>query len=240
MFAGLHGASAADAVTFAGHEFEVEAAACQAPTPPPPHAQWQPRIDAARTNTRTSAAVSASGLEGTEPDVALDATHDPGLAKGARDLDLPPWSKGRYGSAIGRAVHAVLQTVDLATSARLDQAVAGHEQLVRQLAESGLASDIVKNATARQHWRETYVGTVQADGAVLEGYVDLVYREDDGALVIVDYKTDAVPSGAIASRVTYYKPQMDAYRTALAAATDARVSTMLLFRNPAGSATVHV
>ena len=30
---------------------------------------------------------------------------------------------------------------------------------------------------------------------VLEGYVDLIYRDDDGTLVIVDYKTDAMPRG---------------------------------------------
>ena len=35
---------------------------------------------------------------------------DPGLHKRPRDLDLPPWQKGRYGSAVGRAVHGVLQT----------------------------------------------------------------------------------------------------------------------------------
>ena len=49
---------------------------------------------------------------------------DPGLAKDARDLDLPPWNKGRYGTAIGRAVHAVLQTVDLATGAGIDDTAA--------------------------------------------------------------------------------------------------------------------
>ena len=49
---------------------------------------------------------------------------DPGLAKDGRDLELPPWNKGRYGTAIGRAVHAVLQTVDLATGAGLDDAAA--------------------------------------------------------------------------------------------------------------------
>ena len=43
---------------------------------------------------------------------------DPGLAKDARDLELPPWNKGRYGTAVGRAVHAVLQTVDLVTGDR--------------------------------------------------------------------------------------------------------------------------
>jgi ATP-dependent exoDNAse (exonuclease V) beta subunit len=75
---------------------------------------------------------------------------------------------------------------------------------------------------------------------VLEGFVDLVYREDDGSLAIVDYKTDAVPAGGVASRVVYYRPQLDAYRTALAAATGARVTTTLLFLNPTGSAAVPV
>ena len=45
------------------------------------------------------------------------AADDPGVAKEGRDLELPPWNKGRYGTAIGRAVHAVLQTIDLATGA---------------------------------------------------------------------------------------------------------------------------
>jgi ATP-dependent exoDNAse (exonuclease V) beta subunit len=111
---------------------------------------------------------------------------------------------------------------------------------VRRLAAAAIASDVVQRAAAREHWRETYVGTVQADGVVLEGYVDLIYREDDGTLVIVDYKTDAVPSGAIASRVTYYKPQMDAYRRALVAATGANVTTTLLFLHPSAAVAVPV
>ena len=47
-----------------------------------------------------------------------------GLQKRPRDLDLPPWLKGRYGTAVGRAVHGVLQTIDLATGDGLDAAVA--------------------------------------------------------------------------------------------------------------------
>ncbi len=42
---------------------------------------------------------------------------------------------------------------------------------------------------ARPHWRETYVGSI-VDDVLVEGYVDLLFRDDDG-LVIVDYKTDA-------------------------------------------------
>jgi ATP-dependent helicase/nuclease subunit A len=223
--------------------------------PPPPYAEFRRVVDAARRASRRVSAQSASGLEGTEPDVIL-ADVDPGLvdveaglAKGPRGLDLPPWTKGRYGSAVGRAVHGVLQSVDLATGAGLDDAVRAQTvaegvtdqaALVMSLARAALGSALVARAAAREHWRETYVGTVVDDGVVLEGYVDLIFRDDNGALVIVDYKTDAVPSGAIPSRVAYYRPQLDAYRRALEAATGAVVRTQLLFLTPTTAVAVPV
>lgn len=79
------------------------------------------------------------------------------------------------------------------------------------------------------------MGILRADGTVLEGYLDLTYRDDDGSLVIVDYKTDAVPPGVIPTRVTYYRPQLDADREALSAATGGRVSATLLFLHPGAS-----
>jgi ATP-dependent helicase/nuclease subunit A len=181
-------------------------------SPPPDYDEWLAGIEAAQNSSRVHTAISASGLEGTEPAVVFGEPDEAevGLAKGASSLELPPWSKGRYGSAIGRAVHAVLQVVDLATGAGLDEAVAsqsvaegvtGNEALVLALAQSALRSDLVKRAAAQEHWRETYVGTELDDGTVLEGYVDLIYRNDDGSLVVVDYKTDAVSSGAIAEVV---------------------------------------
>jgi ATP-dependent exoDNAse (exonuclease V) beta subunit len=118
--------------------------------------------------------------------------------------------------------------------------VIGHEHTVRALVQAALDSDVVARAAGLEHWRETYLGTVQDDGKILEGYADLIYRDPDGALVIVDYKTDAVPAGAIQSRVEYYRPQMDAYRQALSAATGAEVSATLLFLNPSTSVAVEV
>ena len=103
---------------------------------------------------------------------------------------------------------------------------------MRSLVRSALGSELVRRAAAREHWRETYVGTVQADGTVLEGFVDLVYREDDGSLVVVDYKTDAVPAEALDARVAYYAPQVRTYAGVLTAATGARVDTTLLFLTP--------
>jgi ATP-dependent helicase/nuclease subunit A len=210
----------------------------------PEWSAWLASITEARERSRRVSAVSASGLEGTEPAAALDpavAEETPGSAKGARDVELPPWSKGRYGSAVGRAVHAVLQSIDLATGDGLDGAVAAqcaaegvteHADVVRALVESALASEPVRRAAARPHWREPYVGILQDDGTVLEGFVDLVYRDDGGTLVIVDYKTDAIPAAAIGARTAYYAPQLAAYEQAIAEATAAKVSARGLFLHP--------
>ncbi len=72
------------------------------------------------------------------PDVAASfgGAEPPGAAKGQREVELPPWSKGRYGTALD-------------------------------------------------------------DGTIVEGFVDLMYREDDGSNVIIDYKTDDIPDTAI-------------------------------------------
>ncbi|MEJ7630332.1 MAG: 3'-5' exonuclease, partial [Nocardioidaceae bacterium] len=206
-------------------------------------ADWLAAIERVREASRRVSAVSASGLEGTEPAVVLtpSAGSPPGQAKGARDVELPPWSKGRYGSAIGRAAHGVLQVVDLATGDGLEEAVASqciaegvteHADVVRGLVRSALESDIVRRAAERAHWRETYVGMVEADGLVVEGFVDLVYREDDGSLVVVDYKTDAIPAAAIGARTQFYAPQVAAYEKAVAAASACSVRATLLFLHP--------
>jgi ATP-dependent exoDNAse (exonuclease V) beta subunit len=93
---------------------------------------------------------------------------------------------------------------------------------------------VVRRAASRPHWRETYVGTVVGD-RVLEGFIDLVYEDDDG-LVIVDYKTDTVPLAALDRRVAYYRPQVAAYVAGLAAATGRPVArAVLLFLSPGGA-----
>ncbi len=214
---------------------------------PPDFDAWLAGVGQSAEASRQHPAFSASGLEGTDPDaegplpdvegplpdidvaadVAINVTRTDdevasGVAKGGRDVELPAWSKGRYGSAIGRAVHGVLQVVDLASGSGLQDAVAAQcvaegvvelAPLVTLLVRSALGSDVVKRAAAREHWRESYVGMVQKDGTVSEGFVDLIYREDDGSLVIVDYKTDDAPDSALPSRVGYYAPQLNAYRT---------------------------
>ena len=122
-------------------------------------------------------------------EVADAAERDPGLRKGARDLELPPWNKGRYGTAIGRAVHAVLQTVDLATGANLEhiaaaqaasEGVIGKEPEIAALARAAIESDVVRDAVAHGFRREMYVAAPVGDH-LLEGYIDLTYRDEAGS-----------------------------------------------------------
>jgi len=79
------------------------------------------------------------------------------------------------------------------------------------------------------------LGTQGDDGVVVEGYVDLIFRQDDGSLVIVDYQTDSIPDGAVPFRTRHYRPQLEAYRGVLTSATDVAVATRVLFLRPMGS-----
>jgi len=128
---------------------------------------------------------------------------------------------------LGRAVHAVLQTVDLTTGAGLDvtaraqahaEGIAGREREVQRLAASVLGSPIVRAAVAdgRERWREVPVAA-HVDDVVLEGFVDLLLRTP-GGLVVVDYKTDRAPTGAaLDDAVERYSVQAAAYALALEA-----------------------
>jgi ATP-dependent helicase/nuclease subunit A len=200
--------------------------------------EWRAARDAAlaasaRSRVRSATAIAAEVA-------APSPVVDPGLVKDPRDLELPPWNKGRYGTAIGRAVHAVLQTVDLATGADVDataaaqaaaEGVIGHEREIAALARSAISSSIVKEAIANDFRREMYVAT-SVDGVTLEGYVDLVFRHD--GLVVVDYKTDAWRDHAdLDEKVARYRLQGASYALALEAATGERVTrcVFLFLRN---------
>jgi ATP-dependent exoDNAse (exonuclease V) beta subunit len=216
------------------------------PTPPsdlPPLDDWRRHRETALATSRVPRTVAATALT---PEGRPEALVDPGLHKRPRNLDLPPWQKGRYGTAIGRAVHAVLQTVDLATGAGRAEAVAaqaaaegviGHEAYIDALVRAALASPSVIEASTRPHWRELYVGVPLGGGRTLEGYVDLLYRSDDG-LVVVDYKTGpASPDADLDPLVERYRAQGASYALAVADATGEPVVGMVFaFLTPAGPA----
>ncbi len=214
------------------------------PEAPPPFDEWRAERERAIALGSRPTTVAATALteEGT-PDAAAEP--DPGLQKRPRDLDLPPWLKGRYGSAVGRAVHGVLQSIDLATGAGLDAAVASQCEAeavpdragdVRALVSRALEAPSVQAAAARPHWREVYACTPVDGDRLLEGYIDLLYR-DDGALVVVDYKTASTSDPQeLAQRVAGYRLQGASYAFTVAAATGEPVSRVVfVFLTPDGA-----
>jgi ATP-dependent exoDNAse (exonuclease V) beta subunit len=213
--------------------------------PPPlmPFVEWQKARDGMLRKASRPTTVSATALtdEGA-PDVEVEP--DPGLEKRPRDLDLPPWLKGRYGTSVGRAVHGVLQTIDLETGVGLDAAVAAQCEAeavtdrtedVRRLVGFALESPSVREAASSPHWREVYVST-PVDGRVLEGYIDLLFRAPEG-LVVVDYKTAATSDpGELARRVEGYRVQGASYAMTVGGSTGERVVRVsFVFLTPDGA-----
>jgi ATP-dependent helicase/nuclease subunit A len=218
------------------------------PAGPPAFAQWEAERSAALQQAGRPTTVAASALtdEG-EPD--SEGEPDPGLQKRPRDLDLPPWLKGRYGTAVGRAVHGVLQTIDLATGAGLDEALAAQCEAeavpdrlreVRGLVQQALGSPSVVEAAVSPHWREIYSCTPH-EGRLLEGYIDLLYRGPDG-LVVVDYKTAATSDPEVLDqRVEGYRLQGASYALTIGSSTDEPVTRVtFLFLTPEGAVERHL
>jgi ATP-dependent helicase/nuclease subunit A len=210
--------------------------------------RWAAERSAALGRASRPTAVAATALtdEG-GPD--SEGEPDPGLEKRVRDLDLPPWLKGRYGTAVGRAVHGVLQTVDLATGDGLDEALAAQCEAeavpdriddVRQLVGDALGSPTVREAATCPHWREVYACT-PLDGRLLEGYIDLLYRSPEG-LVVVDHKTAATSDAAeLDRRVEGYRIQGASYALTVAATTaEPVVRVTFLFLTPDGAIERHL
>jgi ATP-dependent helicase/nuclease subunit A len=222
---------------------EVAAPILSVPSPLLPMEEWATLRDSALAHASRPTTVSATALsEEGEPDVEEEPI-DEGLQKRPRDLDLPPWLKGRYGSAVGRAVHGVLQTIDLGSGDGLDAAVAAQCEAeaivervddVRQLVNFALTSSHVRNAATAQHWRELYV-CVPVGGRLLEGYIDLLYRSTNG-LVVVDYKTSSTSDAQeLANRVNGYTTQGASYALAVSEAVgEPVVSVAFVFLTPAG------
>ncbi len=173
----------------------------------------------ARASVRTT--ISATRLA--EDLAGIEGQGDPGLRKDPVDLDLPPWQRGRYGTAVGRAVHGVLQFADLEHGGDIDrladaqcaaEGILGMSGTVAALARSALEAPIVRSTRVLEHHRELFVAA-EIDGRVLEGYIDLLVRRADG-LVIVDYKTDQWTDTVTRDeRIARYRRQLAAYGVAI-------------------------
>ncbi len=192
-------------------------------------AEWLAERERVMRRMGAPASVSATGLANIDKDEPDEAPDE-------------PWRRGRGGAPIGRAVHSVLQTIDLAAGAGVDdtaraQAVAegipDRAAEVARLARTALDSDIVRRAVASGRlWREAPMATPVADGGAMQGYIDLLF-EENGELVVVDYKTDAIDEAHVPDAAERYRLQAGAYALMVSRATGKRVKEIVfLFLRP--------
>ena len=205
--------------------------------------------------TTLSAKLTATQLKGRalDDEIAENAPLSPRL----RSLARPKFLAG--GQALtpaerGTAMHAALQFLDFSMPADRDtvrQAVAAlearrlltHEQALAvdadaltDFLQSPLCARIRTGKQVEREYRfsllqsaETFVpGAMAGDEILLQGVVDCFF-EEDGALVVVDFKTDRTAPGALAERAEHYRAQLDAYSLALSQVIGLPVKEKVLY-----------
>lgn len=185
-----------------------------------------------------------------QPDSDDHEASDPGNRKEPGPNDRPSRRGGRFGTAKGSAVHAVMQQVALDDKQRglptlinvaseaegvLDRR-RDIEMMVLSLLRGGLFARMQASSNCR---REMYVGAQFGDITVW-GYVDAVFVNPDGTLTLVDFKTDTLITSPL-ELARRYQPQMSAYVAALQQATGRPVTeAWLSVAQPDGSAAVDI
>lgn len=105
---------------------------------------------------------------------------------------MPALVKELKGEALGRAAGLGLDRTEAEAALSLVERVAGGSLLRRA-------------AAAPRRWRELPF-FFRFEGRLVRGFTDLVF-EEDGALVVVDYKTDSVAGDEVEARAEVYLPQ---------------------------------
>ena len=155
--------------------------------------------------------------------------------KDEQDDESEPWSRGRAGTHVGRAVHAALQTLawdaseaEVAAVARAQavaEAVPDEAERIARLIRSALASDAAQRARAARRALREVPFAFEEGRYIVEGFADLVIETDDG-LEIVDWKTDQVPENAVETRLRNYETQAGLYVLGVERATRRQVTTV--------------
>ncbi len=168
-----------------------------------------------------SSLIQHHGLRAEERESSGDAFWEDGTQK--------PESGG--GAAFGQLTHSILARLEPPEVVRLDELreenfararalglndedVALAMKLIRGAMKGGV---LARAAAASRRWRETPF-VFEMDESFIRGYIDLVF-EENGKLIIVDFKTDDVKAGKVKDTAAFYATQGGAYVMGLEAAT---------------------
>ena len=165
---------------------------------------------------------------------------EPAVSPALDDEDAPEEREVHAGGKdFGSLVHSILARLDPPTPERLEslreEGVEQAHALGLKEADADLAMKLIRDsvekgilaraAAAPRRWRELPF-TFELDGRVIRGFIDLVF-EEEGKLVVVDFKTDKIAEGEAEDKATGYDNQGAAYVMALEAATGLEVGKLV-------------
>jgi ATP-dependent helicase/nuclease subunit A len=113
---------------------------------------------------------------------------------------------------LGASVHAALERGD----------AGGLDGAAKEMVERALASELMRRAAKADEVYREVPFSVMADGGLMEGKMDLLFREGE-RWTLVDYKTDSV------ARPELYAAQMAAYVAAVERTAGIRIAETILF-----------
>ena len=210
-------------------------------------AQWEAQrestIEKASQAQAQAVTAIAQRVKGQPPSVP--AEEDVTSEKAEAGEGEIPYRRGRGGTNLGRAVHAVLQSIDLLTGEGLEEICRAQAEAegigdaaedVLELSRNALATDTVKGLVdsvkqgSANYYREVFVSTKLGDRLV-EGFIDLLIDAPDG-ITIVDYKTDRLTTKQVQELGPEYEVQLGLYAWAVGETTGkpVREATLLFLR----------
>jgi ATP-dependent exoDNAse (exonuclease V) beta subunit len=199
--------------------------------------QWN--VVTATSYASTFAVQKPSDVEREEPKVTEDA--EPRLMPEVTVETIEIDFTRPHGKRFGTLVHAVLSVVALDSNREGIEKIAGVQGRVLAATDEEIEAAVVTIQQALQHpllqraaaamasgncRREVPVIMKLDDGMIVEGIVDVAFREDGSpsAWIVVDYKTDF----EIAGRLEEYSNQVGLYALAISRATGRQAQGTLL------------
>ena len=212
-----------------------------------------------QAETLLPAKLTATQLKGRalDEEISENTTLPPRL----RSLARPRFLAGEQkltGAERGTAIHLALQYLDFSgksdevgVRAQLEamrvqrkltdeQVEAVDVRAIVRFLQSPLAERIRASEQVEREYRFSLLRPVRDfavvnsdDEVLLQGVVDCFF-EEDGELVVVDFKTDRVTRAQLEERAEHYRPQLEAYSMALSRVAGKRVKEKLLYFFSAG------
>lgn len=145
---------------------------------------------------------------------------------------------GNEGVTFGKLVHRLFERLDWSRPGLLEKMaeIEGKElgatrpmiKKAGEVVKEALGSPLLRRAMASGDYQKEVPFGYQANGTIVEGVMDVVFREGDG-LVVLDFKTDLVKREDLHSKKKHYQPQANVYSNAVRAIFGQRPKEVVLF-----------